>query len=80
MVVAKIQPELPTFSIVDREKETVRLGNFHEDTKKLSEAAMQRAIDALKRCCAIATSLRGGRCGGRGDQCSARSQKWPGIY
>jgi exopolyphosphatase/guanosine-5'-triphosphate,3'-diphosphate pyrophosphatase len=56
MVVAKIQPELPTFSIVDREKETVRLGNFDEDTKKLTEAAMQRAIDALKRCCAIAAS------------------------
>jgi exopolyphosphatase/guanosine-5'-triphosphate,3'-diphosphate pyrophosphatase len=56
MVVAKIQPDLPAFTIVDREKETVRLGNFHEDTKKLTEDAMQRAIDALKRCCSIAAS------------------------
>lgn len=58
MVVAKIQPELPAFTIVDREKETVRLGNFHEDTKNLTEDAMQRAIDALKRCCDIATSYQ----------------------
>jgi len=58
MVVVKIQPELPTFMIVDREKETVRLGNFHEDTKNLTQDAMQRAIDALKRCCDIATSYQ----------------------
>ena len=58
MVVAKIQPELPTFTIVDREKETVRLGNFDEDTKNLTADAMQRAIDALKRCCDIATSYQ----------------------
>ncbi|HZG38117.1 MAG TPA: Ppx/GppA phosphatase family protein [Nodosilinea sp.] len=58
MVVVKIQPDLPAFSIVDREKETVRLGDFNEDTGGLSEAAMERAITALKRCCAIATSLK----------------------
>ncbi len=58
MVVVKIQPDLPAFTIVDREKETVRLGNFHEDTRNLTKDAMQRAIDALKRCCAIAASYR----------------------
>ncbi|HSM81956.1 MAG TPA: Ppx/GppA phosphatase family protein [Nodosilinea sp.] len=58
MVVVKIQPELPAFTIVDREKETVRLGNFNESTGGLSEAAMTRAITALKRCCAIASSLQ----------------------
>ncbi|MGB6017292.1 MAG: Ppx/GppA family phosphatase, partial [Nodosilinea sp.] len=58
MVVVKIQPDLPAFTIVDREKETVRLGNFNEATGGLSEAAMERAIKALKRCCAIATSLK----------------------
>ncbi|MGB5974254.1 MAG: Ppx/GppA phosphatase family protein, partial [Nodosilinea sp.] len=58
MVVVKIQPDLPAFTIVDREKETVRLGDFNEETGGLSEAAMERAIKALKRCCAIATSLR----------------------
>ena len=58
MVVVKIQPDLPAFTIVDREKETVRLGNFHEDTRKLTEDAMQRALDALKRCCDIAASYQ----------------------
>ncbi|MBE9158022.1 Ppx/GppA family phosphatase [Nodosilinea sp. LEGE 06152] len=58
MVVVKIQPDLPAFTIVDREKETVRLGDFNEATGGLSEAAMERAIKALKRCCAIATSLK----------------------
>ncbi|WOD39604.1 Ppx/GppA phosphatase family protein [Nodosilinea sp. E11] len=58
MVVVKIQPDLPAFTIVDREKETVRLGDFNEETGGLSEAAMERAIKALKRCCAIATSLQ----------------------
>nr|WP_040698262.1 Ppx/GppA phosphatase family protein [Nodosilinea nodulosa] len=58
MVVVKIQPDLPAFTIVDREKETVRLGDFNEATGGLSEAAMARAISALQRCCAIATSLK----------------------
>ncbi|MBE9111429.1 Ppx/GppA family phosphatase [Nodosilinea sp. LEGE 07298] len=58
MVVVKIQPDLPAFTIVDREKETVRLGDFNESTGGLSEAAMERAVKALKRCCAIATSLK----------------------
>ncbi|MEA5447886.1 Ppx/GppA phosphatase family protein [Leptolyngbya sp. CCNP1308] len=58
MVVVKIQPDLPAFTIVDREKETVRLGNFNDATGGLSETAMERAITALKRCCAIATSLQ----------------------
>ncbi len=58
MVVVKIQPDLPAFTIVDREKETVRLGDFNEATGGLSEAAMERAIKALKRCCAIASSLQ----------------------
>lgn len=58
MVVVKIQPDLPAFSIIDREKETVRLGNFDETTKTLTSAAMDRAVAALKRCCAIAHSLQ----------------------
>lgn len=58
MVVVKIQPDLPAFTIVDREKETVRLGDFNKTTGGLSEAAMERAIKALKRCCAIASGLK----------------------
>ncbi|QQE64084.1 exopolyphosphatase [Leptolyngbya sp. BL0902] len=58
MVIVKIQPDLPAFSIIDREKETVRLGNFDETTKTLTSEAMDRAVSALKRCCAIAASLQ----------------------
>jgi exopolyphosphatase / guanosine-5'-triphosphate,3'-diphosphate pyrophosphatase len=58
MVVVKIQPDLPAFSIIDREKETVRLGNFDENTKELTQEAMDRAVASLKRCCAIAASLQ----------------------
>jgi exopolyphosphatase/guanosine-5'-triphosphate,3'-diphosphate pyrophosphatase len=58
MVVVKVQPDLPAFTIVDREKETVRLGNFNETTKELTSAAMDRAVAALKRCYAIAASFQ----------------------
>lgn len=58
MVIAKIQPSLPAFTIIDREKETVRLGNFCEKTGGLAEDAMERCIAALKRCRAIAESLQ----------------------
>jgi len=58
MVVVKIQPSLPTFTIIDREKETVRLGNFCQKTGGLSDEAMERAIAALKRCYDIAHSLQ----------------------
>lgn len=57
MAVVKIQPELPAFSIVDREKETVRLGNFSE-AGTLAEDAIERGIAALKRCRAIAESFQ----------------------
>lgn len=57
MVVVKIKSSLPAFTIIDREKETVRLGDFSEDGN-LSEDAMERGIKALKRCRALAESLR----------------------
>jgi exopolyphosphatase/guanosine-5'-triphosphate,3'-diphosphate pyrophosphatase len=57
MVVAKINPQLPAFTIIDREKETVRLGDFSTDGN-LSLEAMERGIAALKRCRAIAESFR----------------------
>lgn len=58
MVVVKIQPELPAFTIIGREKDTVRLGNFRPGTNCLSEEAMERGIAALKRCKQIADSHR----------------------
>lgn len=57
MVVARIQPHLPAFTIIAREKSTVRLGDFCQKTGQLSEAAMERAIAALKRCQDVAKSL-----------------------
>lgn len=58
MVVVKIQPELPAFTIIGREKDTVRLGNFRPGTNCLSDEAMERGIAALKRCKQIADSHR----------------------
>jgi exopolyphosphatase/guanosine-5'-triphosphate,3'-diphosphate pyrophosphatase len=58
MVVVRIQPQLPAFTIIDREKETVRLGNFNEDTGGLSEDAIKRGVRALKRCRAIAEGFQ----------------------
>lgn len=57
MVIVKIKPALPAFTIIDREKETVRLGNFSADGS-LSKDAMERGIAALKRCRAIAESFK----------------------
>ncbi|MBT9315431.1 Ppx/GppA phosphatase family protein [Leptothoe spongobia] len=58
MVVVKIQPRLPAFTIIGREKDTVRLGNFRPGTNCLSDEAMERGIAALKRCKQIADSHR----------------------
>jgi exopolyphosphatase/guanosine-5'-triphosphate,3'-diphosphate pyrophosphatase len=57
MVVVRIQPAYPAFSIIAREKETVRLGDRDKDTGKLTIAAMERALGALRRCQDIAKSL-----------------------
>jgi exopolyphosphatase / guanosine-5'-triphosphate,3'-diphosphate pyrophosphatase len=58
MVVVRIQPALPAFTIIDREKDTVRLGNFCEKTGNLTEEAMSRCIAALQRCRKVAESLQ----------------------
>jgi exopolyphosphatase/guanosine-5'-triphosphate,3'-diphosphate pyrophosphatase len=57
MVVARILPSLPAFTVIAREKDTVRLGERDPLTGCLTEAAMKRALNALKRCQDIATSL-----------------------
>src|SRR5579883_1352736 len=57
MVVVRIQPDLPAFTIVAREKTTVRLGDRDRQTGNLTDEAMERAMDALKRCQDIAKSL-----------------------
>jgi exopolyphosphatase/guanosine-5'-triphosphate,3'-diphosphate pyrophosphatase len=57
MVVVRIQPAIPAFTIIAKEKTTVRLGDRDRDTGKLTSQAMARAMDALKRCKEIAQSL-----------------------
>ncbi|MGA7934064.1 MAG: Ppx/GppA phosphatase family protein [Kovacikia sp.] len=56
MVVVRIQPTLPAFTIVAKEKTTVRLGDRDKQTGNLTEVAMERAIAALKRCQEISKS------------------------
>jgi exopolyphosphatase/guanosine-5'-triphosphate,3'-diphosphate pyrophosphatase len=57
MVVVRVQPSLPAFTIITREKTTVRLGDRDKLTGCLTVAAMQRAIDTLRRCLEISKSL-----------------------
>jgi exopolyphosphatase / guanosine-5'-triphosphate,3'-diphosphate pyrophosphatase len=57
MVIVQIQPSLPAFAIVAREKDTVRLGERCQQTGQLTPAAMERAIAALRRCQGIAKSF-----------------------
>ncbi len=54
MVIANIDASLPSFSVIGKEKETVRLGEFCEDTGNLTDEAMDRCIAALHRCMSIA--------------------------
>jgi exopolyphosphatase / guanosine-5'-triphosphate,3'-diphosphate pyrophosphatase len=58
MVLVNIQPSLPAFTIVGREKSTVRLGDRDKTTGNLTPAAMERAIAALKRCIDIAKAAQ----------------------
>jgi len=57
MVIVRIDPQLATFTIVAREKDTVRLGDRDPKSNNLTSAAMNRAIAALKRCVELAKSL-----------------------
>ncbi len=54
MVIATVDPALPSFNVIGKEKDTVRLGDFCEDTGNLTEAAMARGISSLKRCLKVA--------------------------
>ncbi|ELR97115.1 Ppx/GppA phosphatase family protein [Gloeocapsa sp. PCC 73106] len=58
MVIVRIDASLPAFTIIAREKDTVRLGDRNLETGELTPEAMTRAIDALKRCRALAVSLK----------------------
>jgi exopolyphosphatase/guanosine-5'-triphosphate,3'-diphosphate pyrophosphatase len=57
MVVVQIDPNLPAFTIIASEKDTVRLGDRDSKTGNLTPEAMQRSIAALQRCKDLAVSL-----------------------
>ena len=57
MVVVQIEPSLPSFTVIAKEKDTVRLGDRDPDTGKLTPEAIKRSLDTLKRCKELAISL-----------------------
>jgi len=57
MVVVRIEPALPAFTIIAKEKDTVRLGDRDPKTGDLTPQAMERGLAALKRCQKLAKSL-----------------------
>ena len=57
MVVVRIDPHLSAFTIIAREKDTIRLGDREQKTGRLAPDAIERAIATLKRCKDLASSL-----------------------
>ena len=57
MVIARIEPQLPSFSIIGKEKETVRLGDRDIGTGNLKPEIMERTINALGHFQEIARTL-----------------------
>lgn len=49
MVIVKIDPTLPSFSIIGKEKETVRLGNRDLATGELKPEIIDKALNTLRR-------------------------------
>ncbi|GAX43336.1 Ppx/GppA phosphatase [Tolypothrix sp. NIES-4075] len=57
MVIVQIEPTLPAFSIIAKEKETVRLGDRNTKTGELKPEIMEKAIAALGRFQEVAKTL-----------------------
>ncbi len=57
MVIVRLEPQIPSFSIIGKEKETVRLGDRDIETGNLKIKIMERTINALKRFQEIAKTL-----------------------
>ncbi|MEM7726863.1 MAG: Ppx/GppA phosphatase family protein [Cyanobacteria bacterium P01_A01_bin.45] len=58
MVVVRIDPRLPSFTIIGKEKETVRLGNRDPQTRNLKPEVIERAIATLGRFKEVAKALK----------------------
>jgi exopolyphosphatase / guanosine-5'-triphosphate,3'-diphosphate pyrophosphatase len=57
MVVVRLQPSLPSFTIIATEKATVRLGERCAKTGDLTPEAMQRSLLAMARCRELCQTL-----------------------
>ena len=57
MVVVQIEPSLPSFTVIAKEKDTVRLGDRDPKTGELTPDAIERSLNTLRRCKELATSL-----------------------
>ena len=57
MVVVEIEPSLPAFTIIAKEKDTVRLGDRNPKNGNLTPEAIGRSMATLKRCKKLADSL-----------------------
>ncbi|MEM9772585.1 MAG: Ppx/GppA phosphatase family protein [Cyanobacteria bacterium P01_D01_bin.73] len=58
MAVVRIDPKLPSFEIIAREKATVRLGDRNPVTGELTPESIGRSLAALSRCRDLAASLQ----------------------
>ncbi|MDR9402859.1 MAG: Ppx/GppA phosphatase family protein [Halothece sp. Uz-M2-17] len=58
MVIVKIEPSLPAFNIIAREKDTARLGDRDPESGRLTVEAMERAMSALQRGQELARSFQ----------------------
>lgn len=56
MVIVEINAQIPSFTIIAREKDTVRLGDRHRENGELTKEAMNRCFAALQRCKDLAIS------------------------
>ena len=58
MVIVQIEPSLPSFTVIAKEKDTVRLGDRDSATGKLTPEAIERSLATLRRCKELATSFQ----------------------
>ncbi|MDJ0571432.1 MAG: Ppx/GppA phosphatase family protein [Pleurocapsa sp. MO_192.B19] len=58
MVIVQVEPSLPSFTVIAKEKDTVRLGDRDAATGKLTPEAIKRSLATLRRCKELATSLK----------------------
>lgn len=58
MVIVRITPQIPSFTVLAKQKETARLGEYCDRTGNLTEAAMTRGYEALGRFLQMAEGMQ----------------------